>query len=87
MVIKRDGSKEKFSTKKIEKVLRAAGASENQSTKVASGVSDWLDGLKPSSMTSIQIRDKVIELLKKTNSYAADLYQWYEKTKDNPSEM
>ena len=81
-VIKRDGVGEKFSLINIAKVAVAAGLSPDQARVVAENISTWSETVGNSEITSIQIRDKMIEELEKINQNAADLYRWYEQSKE-----
>jgi transcriptional regulator NrdR family protein len=81
-VIKRDGAKEKFNTNKIERVVLAAGLDEKQANKLVRIITKWVYMQKEDSITSLRIRDKVIEEIQKIDRYAADLYIWYQKTLD-----
>lgn len=81
-VIKRDGTKEPFQTDKIERVVKAAGLSEEQTAQLVSNLNEWIGGLNVPEVSSLVIRDKVIEELKKLDSYAANMFSWYQKTKD-----
>lgn len=81
-VIKRDGTTEDFQTDKIIRVVMAAGLEEPAANELAASVSDWIKSNTTPQVTSIQIRDKVVELLLKYDKYAHDLFVWYEHTKD-----
>lgn len=83
-VIKRDGSKEPFSPHKIATVAEAAGATPEEAKKISEAVSTWAQG--KSEITSIQIRDQVLEQLKIYDQYAANLFAWYQTTKDKKQE-
>jgi len=81
MVLKRDGSIEEFQPEKIARVVKAAGLSEEQAKTLAQNVTDWANSQEQEKITILQIRDRVLEELKKVNAYAAGLFKWYEKTK------
>lgn len=81
-VIKRDGSIEEYSEAKIAKVIIAAGLEPNQVQKITFVISESLKKMNLSKLSSLKIKDKVIEELKKVNQDAANLFFWYEKTKD-----
>lgn len=81
-VIKRDGIKEAFDPEKISRVVEAAGLTKEQSKLLAQTVTDILVQNRKNEVTSFEIRKLVIEELYKVNTYAADLFSWYEKTKD-----
>ncbi len=80
-VVKRDGSIEAYSESKISKVGEAAGLNQSQAQTLASSITAWLTEQKVKKVTSLDIRDQVISGLKKLNTYAANLFIWYEKTK------
>jgi len=81
-VIKRDGSIEDFNQNKIARVVKAAGLNDNRAQKLAKKVAEWLEAKKQAQVTSLQIRDKVIEELQKVDKYAANLFVSYQKTKE-----
>ncbi len=80
-VKKRDGSLEDFDQTKIARVVTVAGLTHEQGQKLAAEITNWAQTNSNSFITSFQIRDKVIEELRKLNPNAANLYAWYEKTK------
>lgn len=82
-VIKRDGSKEKYSPEKIERVVKAAGLSESKTHTLVNELNTWIQTLNTNEIESLQIRDKVTEELKKLDEYSANMYMWYQKTKEN----
>lgn len=82
MVKKRDGSMEEFQREKIERVVVAAGLSEEQAKALSQNVVGWVDGQKDREITTLNIRDRVLEELKRVNKSAADVFEWYEKTKE-----
>ena len=79
-VIKRDKSEEPFDQEKIIRVVKAAGLTNTQAKELADYVSNWARG--KDKITSLEIRDKVLHKLKELNKYAADMFEWYQKTKD-----
>ena len=80
-VLKRDGSFEEFDPGKIARVATAAGLKVDQAQELSARVAKWVNGLGQEMVSSLKIRDKVLEELRKVNKYAADLYEWYGKTK------
>jgi len=82
LVIKRDGTSEKFSVINIAKVVQAAGLTPEQAKHLAENISAWAEQQNVSSFTSLQIRDQVIRELEAVNTNAADLYKWYEQSKE-----
>lgn len=82
-VIKRDGKIEDFDQGKIERVAKAAGLKPDDAKRVAQNVAQWVtNNTFDHTISSLKIRDKVVEELQRVNSYAAGLYTWYEKTKE-----
>ena len=80
-VIKRDGTKEDFQQEKIARVVKATGLSEDEANLLAQNVTVWITN-QQETITTLQIRDKVIAELQNGHIYAAGLYEWYEKTKN-----
>lgn len=80
-VIKRDGSRENFDPAKIAKVVKAAGLDSQKAEKLAGEVIQELKG--KSQVTSLQIRDIVSNKLKTVDEYAAGLFDWYQKTRQD----
>lgn len=88
-VVKRNGSTEDFQPEKIARVVKAAGLTFRQSQILGSRLAEWASEQqktkKQTKITTIEIRDKVIEELQKVSLHAANLFTWYEKTKDSRS--
>jgi transcriptional regulator NrdR family protein len=82
-VLKRDGSVENFEPEKIARVVEAAGLEEDEAEDLAARVEKWVIESKKEEISSQEIRDKVIEELQDVDEYAANMYTWYQKTKDN----
>jgi len=49
---------------------------------LALSVDRWAKSLNKEQVTTMEIRDRVIEELKKINEYVANLFIWYEQGKD-----
>lgn len=81
-VIKRDGSIEDYNEAKITRVAIAAGLNPDQAQTLTSAINEWIRENTFSKFSSLKIRDKVFEELKKANAGAANLFSWYEKTKE-----
>ncbi|MBI2611655.1 hypothetical protein HYW54_02835 [Candidatus Gottesmanbacteria bacterium] len=79
---KRDGTFEEYNQDKIAKVVTAAGLTAEETKKLVENVSLWIQNIKEEEVSSLEIRDKVIEELHKINPFAENFYVWYEKTKD-----
>ncbi len=81
-VIKRDGSKEPFSSDKIRRVVMAAGLPSTKVPTLIDAIESWIQTLEVTEVNSLAIRDKVHEELVKLDPYASNMYGWYQKTKD-----
>ncbi|HKC05149.1 MAG TPA: ATP cone domain-containing protein [Patescibacteria group bacterium] len=82
-VIKRDGTIEKYDEGHVTKVAVACGLKPEEAQALAESVTIWIKDNSLSKVTSLQIRDIFLEDLKKINKSAADLFLWYEETKNN----
>lgn len=81
-IIKRDGSKEPFEAEKIVRVVKAAGLDDRQSQELAAHVAEWIESQPDQAVSSLTVRDEVQKQLDSMNRYVADLFRWYEKTKE-----
>ncbi len=81
-VIKRDGSKEDFDPEKISRVVQAAGLDKAQADVLAMTVQQKIVASSRQSLSSLVVRDLVIGELHHVDENAANLFTWYEKTKD-----
>lgn len=81
-VAKRNGTIEDYDESKIVKVVVATGLEPEQAQTLAVNVTKWIKDNSLSKVTSLQIRDQVVEGLKKVNKYSANLFVWYEETKN-----
>jgi transcriptional regulator NrdR family protein len=81
-IIKRDGRVEDFDTEKIKKVVKAAGLSDVEADELSERISKWAHTLNREEVSSLEVRDKVIEELQELDEFAANLFAWYQKTKD-----
>lgn len=84
-VIKRDGSKEPFDPEKIDRVVVAAGLTPDQATELVERINVWVKDKNVNEISSLDLRDKVIEELKHTDTYASNMFEWYQKTKEKTS--
>jgi transcriptional regulator NrdR family protein len=82
MVIKRNGIKEKFDRKKIQNVVKTAGLSDEKTSVLISNIEKWINTLDTKSVSSINIRDKISEELKNLDNKVANLFNWYQNTKE-----
>ncbi len=82
LVSKRDGTVEPFAPEKIKKVVRAAGLDENQANTLVANVLRWAQTHDDQTITSLVIRDRVLHELKIIDEYAANMFAWYQKTKE-----
>jgi len=81
-VIKRDGREEEFDPDKIARVTTSSGLRSQEGLGLALVIDRWAKSLNKEKLTTMEIRNKVIEELKKTNAYVANLFIWYERGKD-----
>jgi len=81
-VVKRDGSLQEFDQEKIARVVAAAGLSPDQSQTLAGMVARRVNESGKSQISTLEIRDNVVEELHKVNPSTANLFVWYEGTKD-----
>lgn len=81
-IVKRDGSIEKFSLINLSKVALAAGLTPEQSKHIVEVITQWAQSLHKEQITSLEVRDKLVEELPKVNEHAAELYKWYEQSKE-----
>ena len=82
-IIKRDGTIEDFDPKKIAKVANTAGITPEQGEVLAENIRRWLEEREQPMVSSFIIRMKIVEELKKIDEHAAELYNWYGRTKDD----
>ncbi len=81
-VVKRDGAIEKFSIINISKVVQATGLTPEEARLVSEKIAIWAENQKVNSLTSLQIRDQVLKEIQEINANAADLFKWYEQSKE-----
>jgi transcriptional regulator NrdR family protein len=82
LIVKRNNSLELYNPQKIKRVVMAAGLSEEMATSLVSTIEKWLRSLKTEQLSSITLRDEVLNELKKVSTTAANLFAWYQKTKE-----
>jgi transcriptional regulator NrdR family protein len=80
--IKRDGSIENYNEHKIIKVLIAAGLEKNDAENISQKITKLILKTKELQTNSLQVRNFVIEELKKIDPNIANFFLWYEKTKN-----
>lgn len=81
-VVKRSGLIEDFEQNKIAQVVKAAGLKSNQAKELAAKVAKWTKNTGKNQVTSLEIRDEVLQELPQYNNQAAQLFTWYQHTKD-----
>ena len=81
-IVKRDKSIEDFNAAKLLLVTTSSGLSEEEAKKLCVTIQKWAEGTKKPLITTLQIRDRIITELQKTNHDAADHFIEYEKTRD-----
>lgn len=81
-VIKRDRSLEDFNPQKIKRVVMAAGLDEADAQNLTEKLEAWAHSLGKDKISSLEIRNRVIQELELIDEYTAGLFKWYQKTKD-----
>lgn len=81
-IIKRDGQKERYSPEKISRVAKAAGLSNEKTHQLVKDINEWITSNDKKELTSIELRDHVVMELTKLDTYAANMFIWYQKTKE-----
>lgn len=76
---KRGGEVEYFSYDKLVVAIGKTGVPLKEAEKIAENIKKWLISKKKDVITSSQIRDKIIELLKRKFPAEADSFQAYKK--------
>lgn len=74
-VIKRDKTVEEYQENKIEKVVLAAGLNLKQAKLLTANINGWIKKNSFLKVSSLEIRDKVIEELKKTGGTEKNNHQ------------
>ena len=82
-IIKRDGTKEPYKSSNITRVIKAAGLNNDEAAKVTENITSWIISLSKNEISSLQIRDQVLQELKKVKEDAANLFAWYQSTKES----
>ena len=76
---KKDGTSDIYDRSKLLASITSAGASPEQAEQIADSVEAWATGLGAESVMSVDLRMKVLELLRPVNSVAAQAYESYVK--------
>lgn len=77
---KRGGELEPWSADKVINSVTVAGLTVREGEAVGILVEEWAKGVSVNNeVSSIQVRDKVLELLKVINPVAADTFEAYKK--------
>ena len=84
-VLKKGGSTEPFYKDKITRVITAAGLNPQESGTLSETINQWAQSQQDPIPTN-QIRNKVLEELQKINPHVADVFIWYEKSKETSSD-
>lgn len=80
-VVKKVGSSQPYDQNKIERVTVAAGLKPEEAKALAEKVTEQIKMLGSEQVESATIRGLVQTELSKTNQFAAQAYDWYEKGK------
>lgn len=79
-VRKNDGTVVDFDRSKITQGITKAGGSEQEAEAAADEIEKWLPGVvNEGIVNSLQIRAKVLELLKQTNATVAMDFEMFQK--------
>lgn len=79
-VQKKDGSLEDFDRNKIVNGVVKSGASEEEAEAIAAQIEGWLPGVAvEGAVKAMEVRSKVLELLRLANPTAADAFEGYQK--------
>jgi len=80
---KRDGRTQDFNRDKIVVSIAKAGGTTEQAEEIAVEVENWASNISPDGIvTSRQIREKTLELLRLVNPEAAESFEEYYKAKE-----
>jgi transcriptional regulator NrdR family protein len=82
IVVKRGGETENFDVEKLRRVALATGLNSKQADKLVDNINKWAGRQNDNNLTTLAIRQKIIEELGKIRKYSADKYIWYENLKD-----
>jgi transcriptional regulator NrdR family protein len=83
-VQKNDGTLEDFDSNKLTSGITKAGASDEEAQKVLSEVEAWLSTVAVNGVVkSLEIKNKVLELLQETNPAAVTNFESYKKSQEN----
>jgi transcriptional regulator NrdR family protein len=78
-VIKKDGHSEQFSRDKLTTAITKVGVSTDVAAAISLLVETWLTGSLKEEVSSMDIRYKVIDLLKMVNPIQAAVYESHKK--------
>lgn len=79
-VKKRNGSLQEFDRNKIESSIAKAGGTPEGAGKISVEVENWVSGAAVDGViSSLQIREKVLELLRVANPEVAKTFEEYRK--------
>jgi len=81
-VQKRDGEIETYESEKIGRVVIACGLEAKEAQKLVEEIDGWVKQFEGGTITSRQIRDRILLVLPKYNEYSARQFAWWEKYKD-----
>ena len=62
--------------------MGAAGLSSDQTEHILETIKKWVKSTGKKEIASIAIRNKLLEILPEVDQESADLFAWYQKTKD-----
>jgi transcriptional regulator NrdR family protein len=83
---KKDGSLENYDRTKLLLSIIRAQATPDQAEEVLSKIESWLIQSKEESVSTKEVHDKVVEVLKVLNPHAAQGYEIYRKSQGQSQE-
>jgi 2-phosphoglycerate kinase len=86
-VRKRNTSLEPFNPVKLQRVAIAAGLSKEDALRLSQLITEDIIALHKRSISHAKIREFMIRELTKIDRYAANMYEWYEKTKHRDEKL
>lgn len=82
-VQKKDGSIEDFDSEKIVSGLLNAGMIDEEAEDLAGEVENWIAENGKEQITSLEIKNKVLEFLKETNPEIVEVFNSYQKSTED----
>lgn len=80
VVVKREGEEEAWNEDKIVTSMIRSGANGDEAMKATEKVKEWIQSNSNGKVSSIELRDKIIEELHSVNPVASETYRVYKKS-------